>query len=717
MDCGPTCLRMIAKHYGRSFSLQSLRDLTYADREGVSLLGISYAAENVGFHTLSAKVNIQYVIKELPLPLIAHWKQNHFIVVYKATKKFIYVADPGFGKMKLTHEEFEKGWASDIKGGEKKGIVLLMEPTPEFHHTDDEKIDKKGFSFLFSYILKYKKLVVQLVLGLLIASILQLIFPFLTQSIVDFGINNDDIKFINLILIAQLTLFISQTSVGFIRSWILLHIGARVNISLISDFLLKLMRLPIRFFDTKMMGDLMQRINDHYRIETFLTSTSLNTAFSIFSLIIFGIVLLFYNTTIFFVFLVGSILYVAWILLFLNKRRVLDFKSFEQRAKNQDKLIQLIQGMQEIKLHNAEKLQRWEWERIQASLYKVNIKVLALNQYQQAGSSFINELKNIIISFLAAKAVIAGDMSLGSMLAIQYIIGQLNGPLSQVITFITATQDAKISLERLGEIHEKDDEENINDGKIDILPENKSLTFKDVNFRYGSPTSPLVLKNINLVIPEGKVTAIVGASGSGKTTLLKLLLKFYPPSEGDIRLGDISLENIRNHTWRERAGAVMQDGFIFSDTIANNIALGEEKVDKTRLMKAVKVANIQPFIEQLPLGYNTKVGDQGIGMSGGQMQRLMIARAIYKSPEYLFFDEATSSLDANNEKEIMGKLEAFFEGRTVVVVAHRLSTVQSADQIIVLDQGEIIEKGSHEELAIKKGAYYRLIKNQLELGN
>ncbi len=716
MDCGPTCLRMIAKHYGRAFSLQSLRDKTYADREGVSLLGISYAAEGIGFHTLSAKAGLDD-LKNLIYPMIVHWKQNHFVVVYKYTKKYIYVADPGFGKIKMTHAEFKKGWISDLTSGQEKGIVLLMEPTPDFYSGDDEVINKKGFKFLFSYIFKYKKLLFQLVLGLTVASLLQLIFPFLTQSIVDFGINNEDISFINLILMAQLTLFISQTSVGFIRSWILLHVGARVNISLISDFLLKLMRLPLRFFDTKMIGDILQRIQDHYRIEQFLTSTTLNTAFSLFSFGVFGIVLFIYNKLIFLVFLIGSILYIAWILIFLNRRKVLDYKAFEQRAKNQSKLIQLISGMQEIKLHNAEKLKRWEWERIQAALFKINVKVLALSQYQQAGSTFINEFKNIIISFLAAKAVIDGSMTLGSMLAIQYIIGQLNAPLAEMINFITAAQDAKISLERLGEIHEQEDEELVATAKIDILPEGRTINLENVTFKYGGPTSPTVLKNINLKIPEGKITAIVGASGSGKTTLLKLLLKFYPPTRGKIALGEINLENIRNFTWRERCGVVMQEGFVFSDSIAKNIALGEEHIDKVRLLQAVKTSNIQPFIESLPLGYNTKIGDDGIGVSGGQKQRLLIARAVYKSPEYLFFDEATSALDANNEKTIMENLQAFFKGRTVVVVAHRLSTVKNADQIVVLEKGEIIELGSHEELAAKRGTYYNLVKNQLELGN
>ena len=716
MDCGPTCIRMIAKHYGKTYSLQTLREKTYADREGVSLGGISRAAEEIGFHTLSAKVALES-FDELPLPLIAHWKQNHFLVVHKITKKYIYVANPAHGLEKMTKDDFRKGWESDKTQGKNKGIILLLEPTPEFHLTEGEVIDKKGFKFLFSYIFKYKSLLVQLGLGLLIFSVLQLIFPFLTQSIVDFGINNADITFINLILLAQLTLFISQTSVGFIRSWILLHIGARVNISLISDFLLKMMKLPIRFFDTKMIGDILQRINDHYRIETFLTSNTLNTLFAMFSFIVFGAVLAIYNWTIFFIFLIGSILYIFWILIFLNKRKVLDYQGFEQRAKNQNQLIQLFNGMQEIKLHNAEKQKRWEWERVQASLFKVNVKQLALDQRQLAGSSFINEFKNILISFIAAKAVIDTSMTLGSMLAIQYIIGQLNAPLIQLVDFIKATQDAKISLERLGEIHEQDNEEDSEATKVDILPDNKDIKLENVSFRYGAPTSPLVLKNINLLLPEGKVTAIVGASGSGKTTLLKLLLKFYPPSSGKIKMGEIDINNFRNYTWREECGVVMQDGYIFSDTIAHNIALGEEKIDKKRLLHAAKTSNSQGFIETLPLSYNTKVGNDGIGLSGGQKQRVLIARAVYKDPSFLLFDEATSALDANNEKTIMENLEAFFQGRTVVVVAHRLSTVKNADQIIVLEKGEIIEQGKHEELTKKRGTYYNLVKNQLELGN
>ncbi|MEA3444100.1 MAG: ATP-binding cassette domain-containing protein, partial [Bacteroidota bacterium] len=548
-------------------------------------------------------------------------------------------------------------------------------------------------------------------------SLIQLIFPFLTQSIVDFGISNLDLDFINLVLIAQLVLFISRMSVDLIRSWILLHIGSRVNIALISDFLIKLMKLPISFFDTKKIGDIIQRIGDHKRIETFLTSSTLNILFSFVNLLIFGFVLAIYDMKIFWIFLVGSALYVLWITIFLRKRRELDSKRFTHQSKNQSAIIQLINGMQEIKLNNCEKLKRWEWESIQASLYKIRMKVLSLRQYQNAGGIFINETKNIIITFLAAKAVIDGSITLGMMLAIQYIIGQLNSPINQMLGFIHSTQDAKISLERLGEIHNRDDEEVQTQGKVNILPENKSYFIQNLSFQYEGPHSKFVLSNISLKIPHGKTTAIVGMSGSGKTTLVKLLLGFYSPTEGDIKIGDNALSNFSQKMLRQNCGAVMQDGFIFSDTIANNIAVGYENIDKIKLLEAAKLANIQEFIESLPLGYNTKIGSDGNGLSQGQKQRILIARVIYKDPPFIFFDEATNALDANNERIIMQNLEHFFDNRTVVIVAHRLSTVKNADQIIVLDDGKLIETGTHEELVRQKGDYYKLVKNQLELGS
>lgn len=718
MDCGPTCLRIIAKHYGKNYSLQTLRDKSYITREGVSLLGISDAAESIGFRTLAAKIPFDKLKEEAPTPFIAHWRQQHFVVVYGFTKDKVLVSDPAHGLVKFTKEEFLQGWISDRDKNEETGVILLLETTPDFYHIEDDgKINKTGFSFLFKYLVPYRKFIIQLFLGLLLGSILQLIFPFLTQSIVDVGINNQDINFVTLILIAQLMLFLSRTAVEFIRSWILLHLGTRINISIISDFLIKLMKLPVSFFDTKMIGDLLQRIGDHRRIETFLTSSTLNILFSFVNLVIFAAVLAYYDLQIFTIFILGSVLYVSWILIFMKKRRELDYKRFDQMSSNQSSLIQLITGMQEIKLHNSEKQKRWEWERIQARLFRVGIKGLALNQYQQAGSTFINEIKNIFISFLSAKAVIDGDITLGMMLAIQYIIGQLDAPINQLVGFIHSVQDAKISLERLGEIHNKEDEEDSSISKITIFPEDQSINIDHVNFQYEGPHSEMVLKDINMTIPEGKITAIVGASGSGKTTLLKLLLKFYEPSGGEIRLGDINLTNFSNRLWRDKCGAVLQDGFIFSDTIANNIAVSDEYVDKEKLLYAVKTANIQEFIETLPLGYNTKIGNDGHGLSQGQKQRLLIARAVYKNPEYLYFDEATNALDANNEKVIMENLDRFFKGRTVIVVAHRLSTVKNADQIVVLNKGVLTERGTHTELTKKRGEYYHLVKNQLELGN
>ncbi len=717
MDCGPTCLRMIAKYHGRNYSLQSLRERSHITREGVSLLGTSDAAESIGFRTMGVRLGIDQLAKETPLPCIAHWKQNHFVVVYKITKKHVLVADPAHGLIKYTREEFMNQWASTMTEDEPQGICLLLEPTPDFYNQEGEVRDKKTFRFLFSYLKPYGKFLTQLVLGMVLGALLQLIFPFLTQAIVDIGISNQDLGFISLILIAQLVLFISQASVEFIRSWILLHISTRVNISLISDFLIKLMKLPIGFFDSKMIGDLMQRIGDHTRIENFLTVSSLNILFSMVTLLIFSVVLAIYSVKILLIFLIGSGLYVIWVLLFMKKRREVDYKRFAQMADNQSNLIQLITGMQEIKLNNCEKQKRWDWEKIQARLFKVNIKGLALNQYQQAGAVFFNQTKNILIIFVAADSVVRGDMTLGMLVAVQYIIGTLNSPIDQMITFFRSAQDAKISLERLGEIHQKDEEEIPDEPKVSSLPVKKSLGVRNLTFRYsGSNTDP-VLKNMNFEIPEKKITAIVGASGSGKTTLVKLLLGFYPPEQGEVKVGEMNIKNINGRFWRQQCGAVMQDGFIFSDTIARNIAISDEYIDREKLLHAVNVANIQEFIESLPLAYNTKIGQEGTGLSQGQKQRILIARAVYKDPEFLFFDEATNALDANNERVIMKKLNQFFEGKTAVVVAHRLSTVTNADQIIVLDKGEVIEQGTHEELTKLKGAYYNLVKNQLELGS
>lgn len=724
MDCGPTCLRMIAKHYGKTLNLAWLREKCYLTRAGVSLLGISEAAESIGFHSVGVRIGWEQLVDEAPLPCIVHWKQYHFVVVYKITGKGkntkVWVADPAHGLVKFTQQQFLSCWYSHIREGKEKGIALLLEPTPDFYSGKDDKPDKTRFSFLFQYLLPQKGFMVQVILAMLLGSLLQLILPFMTQSVVDKGIGNQNISFVVLVLIAQMVLMVSRTAVDFIRNWLLLHISTRINISLISDFLIKLMRLPISFFDTKLIGDIMQRIGDHSRIQSFLTGSSLSILFSAVNLLIFSIVLAYYNLNILGVFLVGSTIYFLWVWLFMKKRRDLDFKRFSQLADNQSNLFQIITGMQEIKLNNCERKKRWKWERIQARIFRVSLKSLALEQWQQAGALFLNESKNIFITFLAASSVIKGDITLGMMVSVQYIIGQLNAPVEQLISFIHAAQDAKISMERLGEIHNKEDEEPVDSIKLNQLPDDCTIDIKNLYFQYEGQHSEFVLKNINLTIPEGKTTAIVGTSGSGKTTLIKLLLGFYPPVKGEIKVGSALLSNFNSGFWRSQCGAVMQDGFIFSDTIAENIAPADENIDNIRLRHAVKVANISDFIEDLPLRFNTVIGQEGSGISQGQRQRLLIARAVYKNPEYVFFDEATNSLDANNERVIMRNMDEFFKNgkpKTVVVVAHRLSTVKNADQIVVLEKGEIIEIGNHEELTRKRGAYYELVKNQLELGN
>ncbi|MEX0315617.1 MAG: peptidase domain-containing ABC transporter [Allomuricauda sp.] len=720
MDCGPTCLKMISKFYGKTFPIDFLRKKANVTREGSSFNGIAEAAETIGFHSMAVSLDFNSLKKEVQLPCIAYWRQRHFVVVYKIEKNTVYLADPAHGRLQLSKQEFINGWIGRAMNSDiSEGYLLLLEPTPKFYEAHSEEKKDYGFKFLFWYFKPYKRYIAQLFLGLIIGSLLQLIFPFLTQALVDYGINYQNIGFVYLILIAQLTLFISQTSVDLIRGWILLHMTSRINISLISDFLIKLMRLPIAFFDAKNTGDIIQRIYDHNRIQDFLSSTTLNTLFSAFNLIIFGIVLAYYNLTIFGIFLIGSAIYIGWTLLFLKKRAELDYKRFDQASDNQSSIYQLISGMQEIKLNGSERRRRWEWEAIQIKLFKISIKSLSLSQTQNTGGRFFNELKNIFITFVAAKSVIDGDLTLGTMLSIQYIIGQLNLPINNFITFIQAGQDAKISLERLAEIHLKQDEEDTMEDYIQKLPEDGTLKIENLSFQYGGKRSPLVLENLNFEIPKGKVTAIVGASGSGKTTLIKLLLKFYEPSVGSIHVGEHNLNNVSTIFWRKNCGTVMQDGFLFGDSISRNITESDSDgvLDKNRLLHAVHVASIKDFIEKLPSGYNTKIGSSGVNISGGQKQRILIARSVYKNPSYIFFDEATSALDANNEKVIMERLQEFYKGKTVLIVAHRLSTVKNADQIIVLDKGKIIESGNHEELTKKRGMYYSLVKNQLELGN
>lgn len=724
MQCGITCLKMVCKYYGREYSLDELSKLCSTSRAGVTLLGINEAASELGFRTFCGKPTIEQ-LTEAPLPAILHWNQNHFVVLYKVKKlrngkHRYYIADPGRDLLCYTDEEMQDYWAVvKTLGDYDRGVALFLQPMPQFYENNrQERSEKRSFGFLLGYLKQYRRYFGQIILGLLLGSIIQLIFPFLTQAIVDVGINYRDINFIYLILLAQLTLTISRTAVDFIRRWILLHISMRINISLISDFFIKLLRLPMSFFDTKLTGDIMQRMTDHRRIESFLTGQTLSILFSIINFIIFGIVLLCYNTSIFAVFALCSLIYAVWIILFLRKRKQLDYLYFEKQAANNNKTLQFIIGMQEIKLQDCEQRRRWEWEDAQADLFDANMKSLKLQQTQEAGSIFINETKNIIITVLAATAVINNEMTLGMMLAVQYIIGQLNAPVEQLLNFIYSMQDVSISLERINEIHEKPNEASIAGTLTNFdHPSGCDIKLNDVVFRYDKHLEPNIIDHVTTVLPRGKVTAIVGTSGSGKTTLIKLLLGYYPLLHGQIIIGSHPINDYNLKWWRRQCGVVMQDGFIFSESIARNIAVDDGEIDRKRLLHAARIANIEDYIENLPLKYNTIIGQDGIGLSQGQKQRILIARAVYKDPPYIFLDEATNALDANNERAIVENLARFYHGKTVVVVAHRLSTVRHADNIIVLEQGKIVESGQHEDLITAKGAYYNLVKNQLELGN
>jgi ATP-binding cassette, subfamily B, bacterial len=715
MDCGPSCIRMIAKHFGKTYTLEYLREKSYIARTGVSLAGIAEAAHQIGFRSKAVKIPFQKLAEDAPLPCITYWRQRHFIVVYEITKDKILVADPGFGLVEYTYTEFISGWHG--QGADDAGIALLLETTPAFDASEGETAkDGVGINYFWGYVRPYKRYMWQLVFGMIFGFIADLVAPFMTQAIVDRGIEYKDINFIYMMTAGQLMLFFSQTGVGIIQTWIMMHMSTRINISLISDFLAKMMRLPIPFFESRNMGDIMQRINDHHEIEELLTGTSIATVFSFVNFLVYATLLAFFNLKIFLVFAFCSALFFIWVSFFLKKRKELNFKNFDRSAENQSKMVELITGMQEIKMQNSEQQKRWEWERLQAKTFKLSVEGLRVGQIQELGASFIGKLQSIIISLISAKAVVDGHNTFGTMMAIQYIVGQASAPISHFVDLIQHAQDAKISFDRLNEIHKKS-EENTESSFQKALPQDRNLYLSNLGFTYGIPGSPKVLKNITLTIPEGKVTAIVGSSGSGKTTLLKLLLRFYEPTEGDIAVGNMKLSNFHTGWWRSLCGTVMQDGFIFSDTIARNIAIGEEYVDYERLQHAIHIANVSDMLNGLPLGLETKIGAEGKGLSQGQKQRIQIARAVYKDPMYMFFDEATSALDANNERIILQNLNEFFEGRTVIVVAHRLSTVKNADNIVVLHQGEIVEQGTHHQLVAAHGYYYNLVKNQLELGN
>lgn len=717
MDCGAACLKMIAKHYGRYYSMERLRGFTYLGREGVSLLGISDAAEEIGLQTLAVQTTFDQLASVIPMPCIAHWNdEEHFVVIYRVTKNYVWIVDPQEGKFKLPKAEFIQHWGSgQSRDGAQQGVLLLLQVTPEFYQQEGDKIDKSGFRYVLSYFWQYKGLLSQLALGLLLGIIIMFILPFLIQSVVDIGIGNLDMSFIQLILICQLLLFTTQIAVDYFRSWILLHLSVRVNITLVSDYLFKLTKLPISYFDKRQSGDLLQRINDHERIQRFMSSTSLSALFYLVNYIVFGFILAVWSMPIFWVFLGGTLLYISWVLFFARKKKAVDYRHFDEAAENQNSLMELINGMQDIKLYNAEKSKRWSWERIQARLFRTSLSTMRLQQYQRIGARFFNETKNVLIIFLAVIAVQDSMMTIGTLVAIIYILGMINSQITALIEFLVAYQESKISLERIDEIHQIKDEEKLGE-KTSLLPKSSTLELDDVFFQYSGPHSPMILKGLKMKIPKGKVTAIVGRSGSGKSTLIKLLLQFYEPTEGSIRVGKVNLSNVSPKAWRSKCGVVMQDGFIFSDSIAKNVALGEEIIDKERLLHALDVANMRNFVETLPQAYDTRIGASGLGLSQGQKQRLLIARAIYKDPDYLFFDEATTALDAYGEMVVMENLREVFYNKTVVIIAHRLSTVRDADHIIVMEDGEVAEQGQHDDLTIRRGAYFQLVRNQLELG-
>ena len=719
MDCGPACLSMIASHYGKTYTIEYLREISFISREGVSLLGIKDASNIIGFESLPAKISIKKLLEiEESLPCILHWNHNHFVVLYKISKNFFtkkyffHIADPAHGFVKLSYLDFTKSWIVS----NQEGIALFLNPTVIFFKKEIPKQKKLDLLYILRYLKPHKKRIIYMFILLLFGSGLTLIFPFLTQNLIDKGVNKKNLSFISIILLAQLCVFFGSIVIEIFRNWLMLYVGTKISITIISDFLKKLLQLPIKFFDSKLMGDFNQRIQDNERIEHFLTSQSLITFFSIVTFSVFFGVLWHYNFSILLVYFLLTAISISWSFYWLKKRIILDYQKFQQRSENQESIYEIINGVIEMKLNQFEEIKRKEWESIQQKLFKINIKALKLDQIQMSGFDFLNQIKNIIVTFLAATFVVKGKMTLGELLSVSYIVGQMNTPVNQLVSFFSSLQDAKLSLERLNEVQNHSTEEHSDNQKL-ILQSNSEIEFKNLSFQYEGPKSQYVLKDITFTIPEGKITAIVGASGSGKTTLMKLLLKFYEPTQGKLFFNSENINNISPKSLRENCGVVMQDGFIFSDTIERNIATGDENINKDKLQNAVKIANIEEFIKSLPLGYNTKIGASGNGISGGQKQRILIARAVYKNPHYIFFDEATSALDAENEKIIHDNLQQFFKGKTVLIIAHRLSTVKNADQIIVLKNGEIAEIGNHQQLVQNKADYFNLVKNQLELGN
>jgi ATP-binding cassette subfamily B protein len=718
---GFSCLEIIINYYDKNFSISEFREMVESEVANGALLAISDVAERIGFRARWMELTDEQLIKQVNTPCILYWRDGRFIVKgpgknTKRTRK-VNCIDPSAGSLQVDVDDLLAGWATRLNGaGKMVGAVMILEPGFKFWSWKKGEVSKFSWRRVGQYFHGKYSLISGIVLAFIITSIAQLIFPFLVQSVVDVGIKRKDYNFITLVLSAQVMMVFGRMSVDFIRARLLMQISGAASLSIISDFWIKLSKLSISYFERTRRGDVLQRVQDSRKMLVFMTGPMLNTFFSSLNFVVLSIVLIMHKLDLFLVFIAGMVIYLTWTKLLFGGRKKVNQQLFDASAVDNNSTLQMVAGMEEIKLNNIEQPKRWEWEDVQVDLFRASLRNLNYGQLQQTGGIMINNIKDVVLLFLVARYVIQGQLTFGAMLAIQYITGQLSAFIDQFIGFFISLQDAKISMDRLNEVHLLEDEENeVDRNLLRMLPYKKDIRLKSLSFAYPGENDEAILNNIDLIIPEGKTTAIVGGSGSGKTTLLKLLLKFYDSYRGNILIGDTDFRDLSPAYWRSQCAAVLQDGFIFSDTIANNIALEYEGPDHDRLIKACKNANVLSFIEDLPNGFNTRIGPQGTGISQGQKQRLLIARAIYKNAHYWFLDESTNALDANNERVIISNMSKVLRGKTVVIVAHRMSTIKDAHQIIVMDRGCIVEQGSHFELSNLKGRYYDLLSNQLDM--